>query len=74
MVRIVLEGGRSDLERRELDQNEPPQHWMSGGERYEPVVDHWDQPMRDITGRWRYRLRVEHRAMPRGYEAPRVKP
>lgn len=74
MVLIVLEGGRSDLERHDLDLGEPPSHWLSRGERYEPVLDHWDQRMRDVNGRWRYRIRVAHRAMPRGYEAPRIKP
>jgi hypothetical protein len=75
MIRVILEGGESDTQRLELDGEEPPaQVERPDGERYGPVLDHWDRHMRDITGRWRYRIRVEHRDMPRGYEAPRVKP
>ena len=74
MLRFILEGGASDTQRLELDVEEPPAHVNRGDERYGPVLDHWDQHMRDIAGRWRYRIVVEYRAMPRGYEAPRVKP
>ncbi|WP_170854016.1 hypothetical protein [Microlunatus flavus] len=57
-MRIVLEAGRSDLQRFELDQAEPPEHVDRDGERYGPGVDHFDQPMRDITGAGRHRLCV----------------
>lgn len=74
MVQVVLEGGSSHLERHDLDLFEPATYWLARGERYDPVLDYWDRPMRDVNGWWRYRLRVEHRAMARGYEALRVKP
>ena len=74
-VRVILEGGRSDTERLDLDLDRPPPYISRpGGERYDPVLDHHDQPMRDIADRWRYRLASPYRPMPHGYEAPRIKP
>jgi hypothetical protein len=74
-MRVILEGGGSDTEHLELADDQPPPATVEpAGESYGPVLDYYDQHMRDITGRWRYRLVVEFRAMPRGYEAPRVKP
>lgn len=74
MLRIILEGGRADTDRDELELEQPPPFVERGGERYEPVLSHYDEHLRDVAGRWRYRLMSPYRAMPRGYEAPRVKP
>jgi hypothetical protein len=74
MVQMILEGGRSDTGRLDLDGQLPPASVDRQGELYEPVLSHSDQHLRDISGRWRYQLCSPYRAMPRGYEALRIKP
>lgn len=74
MLSIVLEGGRSDLERLELDHAVPPPHLDRGGERYGQVLSHFDEHLRDISGRWRYRIVVKHQAMSPAHSAIPVKP
>lgn len=74
MVLVVLEGGGSDPERLEVDETEPPLHLDRGGERYAQVLSHFDQHLPDISGRWRYRIVVQHQAMPLAHAAIMVKP
>lgn len=74
MLRIIFEGGKSDTERLELDAEQPPARVERDGERYGPVLDHYDRHMRDITGAWRFRVLVPFREMDPGHSALDVKP
>jgi hypothetical protein len=74
-MRVILEGGGSDTEHLELADDQPPPATVEpAGESYGPVLDYYDQHMRDITGRWRYRLRVEYRPMKPAHSTINVKP
>lgn len=73
-LRVILEGGNSDTQRDDLQLDQPPPYLDRGGERYGQVLSHFDEHLRDIAGRWRYRLEVEHRAMKPGHRAIDVKP
>jgi len=74
MVRVVLEGGRSDTEGLELDEWAPPLHIDRSGERYGQVLSHYDEHLRDVAGRWRYRVVVEHQVMQPAHSAIDVRP
>lgn len=74
MVYVVLEGGRSDLEWFDLAQSDPPEQIERSNERYGPVLSHYDQHLRDISGRWRYRLVIEHQVMQPAHAAIDVRP
>lgn len=74
MLRIILEGGSSDTQLLDLDADHPPPHLDRAGEVYAPVLSHFDEHLRDITGRWRYRYRPAWQEMQPGHSALAVKP
>ncbi|MBB3328462.1 hypothetical protein [Microlunatus antarcticus] len=50
MLRIILKGGRSDTQRLELDVDSAPEHLEQDGERYEPVLSHYDEHLATSPG------------------------
>ncbi|GAB2569173.1 hypothetical protein GCM10009593_02870 [Microlunatus antarcticus] len=50
VLRIILKGGRSDTQRLELDVDSAPEHLEQDGERYEPVLSHYDEHLATSPG------------------------
>lgn len=71
---IILEGGDSDTQQLKVQLDRPPHHLDRHGERYGQVLSHFDEHLRDIAGRWRYRIQVDYQRMQPAHSAISVKP